>query len=125
VQERDPGILSLTGHNPHPVDHLFSVVNRLLIFGNKEREDAHVRRLHHIGGAQSSPETLQVRPERVRHGNFAYRRANRRYPETALRGRVLYPIELIVRKVEHIGVPYAAQLHVAHGLLRQCLQLLP
>jgi hypothetical protein len=86
VQERDPKILRLAGHDPHPVDYLITKVARLLIFRNKEGEDADVRRLHDIGGVQRAPETLQVRPEQICHGHFAYRRAYGRYPDATLRG---------------------------------------
>src|ERR671912_416763 len=107
VQESDPGIFRLTGHDPQTVDHLFPILFWLLAIGNKEGEDADVRRSHDIGGAQRAPETLQVRPEGFRHRHFAYRGAYGGYPDAALRGRGLYPVQLIVRQVEHVGVPHA------------------
>src|SRR5829696_8338332 len=61
MKERDPGILRLAGHNPHPVEHLFSIVARLMSFGDEEGENAYVRCLHDIGGVHGAPETLQVR----------------------------------------------------------------
>ena len=123
MQESDPGIFRLTSHDPQTVDHLLPILFWLLTIGNKEGEDADVRRSHDIGGAQRAPETLQMRPEGFRHRHFAYRGAYGGYPDAALRGRGLYPTQLILRQVEHVGVPHAAQFHVAHGLLRECLQL--
>ena len=79
VQERDANFRLVRKH-AHTLEDLLPVSAWLPPLRDEEREDTDVRSCHDVGGAQGTPETIQVRSERVGYGYFAYRGAYRRMP---------------------------------------------